>query len=238
MSLPTASLPTASLPTPSLPPLRLVSHHLCPYVQRAAIVLSEKEIPHERIYIDLADKPDWFRAVSPLGRTPVLLAGEVALFESQVIAEYLDEVTPGSLHPADPLDKARHRAWIEFGSTVLAGLAGLYNAADEAAFDDRRDGLRAMFGRVEAEIGAPYFAGERFHLIDGVWGTIFRYFDVLDTLGEFGILDGLPRIAAWRAAVAGRPSVRDAVPDGYPGRLRAFLAARNSHLAGIVAAAA
>ena len=58
--------------------LVLVSHALCPYVQRAAIVLAEKGVAFERRDVDLADKPDWFRAVSPLGKTPVLLVQEQA----------------------------------------------------------------------------------------------------------------------------------------------------------------
>ncbi|MCV4777127.1 glutathione S-transferase N-terminal domain-containing protein, partial [Escherichia coli] len=48
-------------------PLVLVSHALCPYVQRAAIVLAEKGVPFERRDIDLANKPSWFLKVSPLG---------------------------------------------------------------------------------------------------------------------------------------------------------------------------
>ncbi|TGU31135.1 glutathione S-transferase family protein, partial [bacterium M00.F.Ca.ET.152.01.1.1] len=52
--------------------LTLVSHHLCPYVQRAAIALAEKAVPFERVNVDLADKPDWFRAISPLGKVPLL----------------------------------------------------------------------------------------------------------------------------------------------------------------------
>ena len=46
----------------------LVSHHLCPYVQRAVIALREKQVPFERIDIDLANKPEWFNALSPLGK--------------------------------------------------------------------------------------------------------------------------------------------------------------------------
>ncbi len=53
-------------------PLTLVSHLLCPYVQRAAIALAEKNVPFERVVIDLADKPDWFIAISPLGKVPLL----------------------------------------------------------------------------------------------------------------------------------------------------------------------
>ena len=52
--------------------LRLISHKLCPYVQRAVIVAAEKGISFERIDIDLADKPDWFLAISPTGKVPLL----------------------------------------------------------------------------------------------------------------------------------------------------------------------
>jgi len=81
-----------------MPDINLISHHLWPYVQRAVIVLSEKNIRHERTYIDLANKPDWFQKISPLGRVPVLQTSEAVLFESQVIAEYLDEVIPASIN--------------------------------------------------------------------------------------------------------------------------------------------
>jgi glutaredoxin len=115
-------------------PLRLISHKLCPYVQRAVIALTEKGVAFERIDIDLANKPDWFLKVSPLGKTPVLMVGDAAIFESAVILEYLEETEPKPLHPPDPLRRAEHRAWIEFGSTVLGDIAGFYAAPDEAAF--------------------------------------------------------------------------------------------------------
>ena len=93
---------------------------MCPCVQRAAIVLAEKRVNFERRVVDLANKPDWFLAVSPLGKTPVLLAGEepdrTAVFESAVICEYLDDTLTPHLHPADALERARHRSWMEFGS--------------------------------------------------------------------------------------------------------------------------
>src|ERR1700758_2377104 len=101
-------------------PLKLISHKLCPYVQRAVIALTEKGVPFERIDIDLANKPAWFLEVSPLGKGPVLVVaterGEVALFESNVICEYIEETQGGpSLHPSDALTRAEHRAWMEFG---------------------------------------------------------------------------------------------------------------------------
>jgi len=227
-----------------MPNLTLVSHHLCPYVQRAAIALAEKGVPFERRYIDLADKPDWFRAISPLGKVPLLIlrgavGGETVLFESAAILEYLEEVLPNPLHPAEPLVRARHRGWIEFGSAILNRIARFYAAPDAAALAAEAEALAAMFGRVEAELGeGPWFAGARFSLVDAVYGPVFRYFDVIDRIGEFGVLTGRPKIAAWRVALAARPSVQGAVTPDYPERLEAFFARKGSALTARMAQAA
>lgn len=214
----------------------LISHQLCPYVQRAVIVLDEKNVAHRRTYIDLADIPEWFKALSPLGRVPVLQTAGAVVFESQVIAEYIDEITPGSLHPTDPLEKARHRAWIEFGSETLNAIGGFYKAGDEDSFEEKRLALRQKFVRIESQITGPFFAGERFHMIDGVWGTIFRYLDTFDRIADFGLLDDLPKTGVWRNAVQARPSVIAAPPEGYPERLLRFLRERQSHLSTMITA--
>jgi len=219
--------------------LTLVSHHLCPYVQRAVIALSEKKVPFERIYVDLANKPDWFVALSPLGKVPVLKIGAERIFESNVILEFLEDTQPNPLHPDDPVERARHRAWIEFGSAILNDIAGFYRAPDGEGLASKAALLGEKFGRLEAELGdGPWFAGARFSLVDTVYGPVFRYFDVFDRIGDFGILDGKPRLADWRAALAERPSVRDAVTPDYPARLAAFLAARGSHLSSLIPQAA
>jgi glutathione S-transferase len=209
--------------------LKLISHKLCPYVQRAVIALSEKGVPFERIDIDLANKPDWFQKLSPLGKTPVLVVGQHAIFESAVILEYLEETQAKPLHPRDPLERAEHRGWIEFGSTVLGDIAGLYGATDEAAFKAKAAQLEQRFARLEARVVAePWFDGADFSLVDAVFGPVFRYFDVFDGIGDFGILAGKPKIARWRKSLAARPSVRDAASADYPKLLRDFLARRQS----------
>ena len=209
--------------------LTLVSHRLCPYVQRAAIALAEKGVPFTRRDVDLADRPDWFKAVSPLGKTPVLLVGDTAIFESAVILEYLEDTQSPALHPADALARAGHRAWIEFGSTILNDIAGLYSAPSEMAFDAKVGALRAKFLRVDERLKGPWFE-EHFSLVDAVFGPVFRYFDAFDRVGDFGILAGLPKVAAWRAALAKRPSVEGAVSPEYPALLWDFLRARNAYL--------
>jgi glutathione S-transferase len=220
-------------------PLKLISHKLCPYVQRAVIALTEKGVAFERIDIDLADKPDWFLAISPLGKTPVLQVGDAAIFESAVILEYLEETQLSPLHPADALIRAEHRAWIEFGSTVLNDIAGFYAAPDEATFKARTAQLEQRFARLETRVAAaPWFDGESFSLVDAVFGPVFRYFDVFDEIADFGILNGKPKLARWRKALAARPSVRTAVGSDYPALLRDFLDRRNSWLSGLQGRAA
>ncbi len=218
--------------------LTLVSHDLCPYVQRAAIALAEKGVPFERVDIDLSAKPDWFKAISPLGKVPLLRVrrdgAEDVIFESAVILEFLEETEPNPLHPADPLARARHRSWIEFGSAILNAIGRFYSAPDQAAFDHERRGLSGMFDRVEADLVArqsgPWFAAEHFSLVDAVYAPIFRYFDTFDRVGDFGILGAKPRIEAWRKALSGRQSVTKAVLPDYPERLHRFLLAKRSCL--------
>jgi glutathione S-transferase len=220
-------------------PLKLISHKLCPYVQRAVIALAEKGVSFERIDIDLANKPDWFLGISPLGKTPVLQVGVTAIFESAVILEYLEETQPKPLHPADPLRRAEHRGWIEFGSAVLNDIAGFYSAPDEATFKAKASQLEQRFARLEARVAAsPWFDGESFSLVDAVFGPVFRYFDVFDAIADFGILSGKPKLAQWRKALAVRPSVRSAVSADYPALLRVFIERRNSWLSGLQARAA
>jgi glutathione S-transferase len=219
--------------------LKLISHKLCPYVQRAVIALTEKGVPFERIDIDLAKKPDWFLAVSPLGKTPVLQVGGRAIFESAVILEYLEETQQRPLHPADPLTRAEHRAWIEFGSAVLSDIAGFYAAGDEAAFKAKTIQLNERFARLEARVtAAPWFDGEHFALVDAVFGPVFRYFDVFDEIADFAILVDKPKLKRWRDSLAQRPSVRAAVSPDYPALLHEFLRKRNSWLSRLQARAA
>lgn len=213
------------------PQLTLISHNLCPYVQRAAIVLAEKGMAFERKDIDLANKPDWFLKLSPLGKTPVLLVDGEAIFESAVICEYLDETAAPRLHPHDAFQRARHRSWMEFGSAVLNTIGAFYNAPDGEALVARAAELQANCQQIEAALGpGPWFAGEHFGMVDAVFVPVFRYFDVFDAIGDFGVLVNTPKVKAWRLALAQRDSVRQAVRPDYPELLHSFLLRRGSAL--------
>jgi glutathione S-transferase len=220
------------------PNLTLISHPLCPFVQRAAIVLLEKHAPFERINIDLSAKPDWFLALSPTGKVPVLRVrqadGEEAiLFESLVICEYLEETQTGaSMYPDDPLLRARQRAWIEFATQTMAEGWQFLHSIDATTAEARRTTFRDRLQKLEAELGSgPYFAGADFGMVDAVYAPLFRYFAIIDPIAAQPIFEGLPRVSAWRTALAARPSVRNAVGADYADRFRDHLRQHGSFFA-------
>ncbi|MCU0766478.1 MAG: glutathione S-transferase family protein [Gammaproteobacteria bacterium] len=193
--------------------LELVSFVLCPYVQRAAIVLREKDVPHQVTYIDLEDPPDWFHAISPFGKVPLLRVGDQTLFESAIICEYLDEVYPPRLHPGDALERARHRAWAEFGASLLIDQYELVTARTEGRYRDKVDALRVKLERLEGVIDGegPFFSGSVFRLVDATFAPFFMRHAVVAWLRpELGEL--LPaRTRAWSHGLLSRPAVEGSV---------------------------
>ncbi len=218
----------------AIQPMVLVSHALCPYVQRAAIVAAEKGIELDRIVVDLKNKPDWFIRRSPTGKVPLLMVGDTTLFESSAIAEFLDEISGGRMLPADPTERARHRAWVEFASGTLAEIGALYSAADEATFKSRCHALESRFERVADALAGPWFGGQSFGLVDAAFGPVFRYLDSFEQEAGLNLLPARTALIQWREYVAARPSVAGAVESDYPERLRRFLLDRPSYLAGLI----
>jgi glutathione S-transferase len=197
------------------PHLELVSFKTCPYVQRAIIVLREKRVPVDVTYIDRKNPPDWFRRISPLGKVPLLKVDDAVLFESAVIAEYLDEVYPPRLHPADALRRAHNRAWIEFCSTLISEQIRMLEASDRSALDAGARRLNALFDRLEAELGpGPFFNGPSLALIDCAFAPLLMRTTIMEPYLKLGVFSERPRLRNWRDALLERDSVRQSVvPD-------------------------
>lgn len=218
--------------------LTLISHPLCPFVQRSAIVLLEKNVPFERINVDLSAKPDWFLALSPTGKVPLLKIrqanGEDAIiFESMVICEYLNETQDGtSMYADDALVRAKQRAWIEFATAMLRNAWQFLNATDQGVAESKRVVFREQLERIEIELNSgPYFSGAEFGMVDAVYAPIFRYFSVIDASVSEPIFEGLPRVSAWKASLAERESVKAAVPADYAERFQNHLLQHSAILA-------
>ncbi|MEK9724863.1 MAG: glutathione S-transferase family protein [Rhodospirillaceae bacterium] len=202
----------------------LVSSVTCPWVQRSVIAMRAKGVSFDVTYINLRDKPDWFLEISPHGKVPVLKVDGINLFESNAIAEYLDEVCEPRLHPADPLKRARNRAWTDFLPTFVNG-PGLNDVTYCKSKDDLPAALEAAHRRltrlenaIASERGndGPYFNGPDLSLVDCAYAPFLQRFTIVDKVLQTGLLDDFPLVRAWRDALLANEAVKGAVAPEFP----------------------
>ncbi|EKV28148.1 Glutathione S-transferase [Caenispirillum salinarum AK4] len=212
------------------PRYTLISFSVCPFVMRARLVLTLKGVPHTTTMIDVADKPDWFLALSPLGKVPVLrVDGAQVLFESQVICEYLDETTPGSLHSDDPLERARDRAWIEFATSLILTGFGHLTAQDDRAQAQTRPAFDRMLANLEGRLGnGPFFNGERFMMIDAAYAPFFVQMDAVKRIADVDLLASAPGLRHWSDALLAHDAVQAVVPASFAEALADVLRSKGS----------
>src|SRR5246500_4041136 len=128
----------------------LVSFKAFPWVPPAAIGLREKRIEFEFRHIDPDNRPDWFLAISPHRKVPVLRVDDrVSLFESNAIAEYLDETIPPRLHPEDAVERAVNRAWTDYVPTFAEVVTATAYADTEADYNKAAEKIPVPFERLE-----------------------------------------------------------------------------------------
>ena len=215
----------------SSPKLKLVSFAICPFVQRAAILLELKGLEYEIEYIDLANKPDWFLKISPLGKVPLLIVDDIVLFESQVIADYLDELTGGGLYPEDPLQKALHRALIEFGSAMLTSQWLFMAAKDQQGFETYYDKLKVQLDRLENEVSSgPYFQGNEISMLDISFAPLLQRLSIVTEKFSLDIFDNTPKIKKLASELQKEPAIKNSVVDDFEDRLFKVLEQQESYL--------
>ena len=157
--------------------------------------------------------------------------GEAVLFESAVICEYLDEVSPPSLHPPEPLQRAVNRAGVEFSSELFVDLYRLSAAGRAEEFERAAPRAREKLERLEAQLGeGPYFNGPRFALVDAAVAPAFMRMALMEEMRPLGLLDGLPKVRRWSEALLERESVRTSVVPEFPELFRDSLKERGGYL--------
>jgi glutathione S-transferase len=215
----------------------LISSATCPWVQRAVIVLRVKKVDFDVTYIDLRNKPDWFLEISPHGKVPVLKVGDEVLFESNAIAEFLDEAFEPRLHPADPIRRARNRAWTDFVPDCVRDLIAINYAKSKDELPDAVEKARARLARLEAALAGergndgPYFNGPDFSLVDAAYGPFFQRFNICESVLKTGILGEFPKVKAWSETLLADDRVIGAVPDTFLDLYQANLHRRGAYAA-------
>ena len=210
--------------------LELISFKLCPFVQRAVIALKHFRLPYRITYIDLMNPPPWFTEVSPLEKVPVLrVDDETNLFESAVIAEFIDDIAPGTLLPADPLTRAHNRSWTELGSTCFGDLFAMTGAEDVAAYKRARAGIMDKLEMFEEEMTGPFFNGDQPALIDFATAPLFMRLDIL-ACEKNTLIDPktLPKVATWSQTLLAMDEVKESVVPEFARLYRGMIRNRSA----------
>ncbi|MGZ8211572.1 MAG: glutathione S-transferase family protein [Burkholderiales bacterium] len=199
----------------------LCSFKTCPWVQRAAIVLRAKQISYEINYIDRNNRPAWFLAISPHAKVPVLqIDGKEALFESNAIAEYLDETVSPRLHPEDPIARARNRAWTDYVPTFASTLSSTMYSNSEDEYVANAAKLPGPFGKLEEALAkrgnpGPFFNGPKLALVDAAYAPFLQRYTYMDRLRPIRVIEKFPLLAAWRDALVAAPAVKASTVDNF-----------------------
>src|SRR5918992_3792367 len=180
------------------------------------MVLHEKRVDFETREVDLANKSEEFLAASPTGKVPVIVVDGDSLYESNVVNQYLDEVTDEpKLMPEDPRLRAHARIWMAFADTdffpaVFVASVGRERGFPEARISEALEKLKVALGRLEERLrGRGYLAGE-FSLADVAHAGNFVRLRELEERGEVS-LDEYPNVAAWMGRLERRKSYEAAV---------------------------
>ena len=213
----------------------LVSFETCPWVQRAAIVLREKNIDFEFRHIPRDNRPDWFLAISPHKKVPVLRVDDrVSLFESGAICEFLDETIKPRLHPADPVARAINRAWTDYVPTFASSVTGCAYSESAASYDKAVAQIPVPFERLEGALekqgAGPFFNGAAYSLVDAAYAPFLQRYVFLDRIRKIGQLEKFPRLKAWTEALLARASTHSFPPADFEAMYRDVLRRRNVFL--------
>lgn len=210
----------------------VISFGLCPFVQRSLITMNYKKIPYEVKYIDLENKPDWFLAISPLGKVPVLKVGNEILFESAVINEYVDEVSEGSLLLSDPLQKAKERAYIELASSVTMSYFQAVIGEDKESYQSKKEGLKKGLTSLLNEFKGPFFRGNEFSLVDTSAIPVIQRLTLTNNLREdLNLSDEISsKLDQWLGSTLSMDEVINSVPKNFSNDYNEYLFKRNSYI--------
>jgi glutathione S-transferase len=207
--------------------LGLVANLICPYCQRATLMLHEIGAEHARVELDFTDRPSWLLELSPEGKIPVLVVGDHAIFESRAILEYLNDTTRGKYLPTDLKLRAIARAWCQSLDSLHDEVRRYFTAPTEPAlveaYERIQERLDSLVTRCPQELLDPAAI-----TLVGVHAAVL--FNLLSALGcgPHQFFEDGSRAQYLRDAWLNRESVKRINTEAYRNRLLRFVAGKAS----------
>jgi glutathione S-transferase len=205
--------------------MTLYSGPLSLFSRKVEIALAEKGLAHERIMVPFTQTEGYrpkhpaVLAGNPKGQVPVLVDGDLTLFDSTVILDYLEDAYPTPpLFPRDAAGRARCRlAELEADEILMPDIRPLMHRseppdparleAQEAGARQAEEALLGHWRRLDGQLGDGRLAGREFFFESLTVADIALFMTVLFALRLHGPrLDGFPALAAWYERLSARPA--------------------------------
>jgi glutathione S-transferase len=196
--------------------VRLYNTQRCPYARRTRIVLYEKGIDFDTYEVDLANKSEEFLNASPTGKVPVIVVDGDSIYESNVVNQYLDEVTgEPKLMPEDPKRRAHARIWMAFADTDFFPAVFVASVGRERGFSEERisealEKLKKALQKLEERLKSRDYLADEFSLADIAHAGNFVRLRELEERGEISLRE-YPNVAGWMQRLEGRNSYEAAL---------------------------
>ena len=212
--------------------IKVISFKICPFVQRVTALLEAKSIPYEIDYISLSHKPQWFLDISPTGQVPVLITDSGrALFESEAIVEYLDEVSVPIEPGVNPEQRAIDRAWAYQASKHYLVQCSAQRSANQNTLSERTGKLGKAFGKVEKVFGdGQYFKGETISNVDIAWLPLLHRAKIIEKNTCYDFLDPYPKVKKWQTALLDTGLAEKSVSEDFELAFTDFYLSDNTFL--------
>ncbi|MEM6998416.1 MAG: glutathione S-transferase family protein [Pseudomonadota bacterium] len=212
--------------------IKIISFKICPFVQRVTTLLEVKNIPYEIEFISLSNKPQWFLDISPTGQVPVLIteSGE-ALFESEAIVEYLDEVTKPIEPDLSPEERAKDRAWGYQASKNYLVQCSAQRSADHTTLKERTEKLGKVFEKAERIFGdGPYFKGDKISNVDVAWLPLLHRASIIEKYTCYDFLKEYPKVKLWQSTLLNTGLAKKSVSEDFEDAFTGFYLSEKTFL--------
>lgn len=214
--------------------IKVISFTICPFVQRITAILEAKKIPYDIEFISLKDKPQWFLALSPNGQVPVLVSeSNTAIFESDAIAEYLDDAYLTLESNITPEQKALDRAWSYQATKHYLTQCSAMRSSDLTTLQERQIKLNTLFKKADEHITLPYFNGDNLSNVDMAWLPLLHRAEIINEQTYFDFLKDFPRVQQWQQALANTGLFRRSVADDFEEKFISFYLSSETYLGDI-----
>ena len=212
--------------------MKIVSFKICPFVQRVTALLEAKGLPYDIEYISLAHKPKWFLDLSPNGQVPLLITGQgTALFESDAIVEYIDDISAVLEPDISPEQRALDRAWSYLATRHYLVQCSTMRSEDAATYNERLASLAKAFASVEAHLRpGPYFKGDVMSNVDIAWLPLLHRAWIVRESAGVDMLAGFPKMQAWQHALMATGLAERSVVDDFEQGFGDFYLAEHTYL--------